>query len=204
MWNVSEQISEAYKEEVKKWYKQAKRTRKDEKKARKQDLLLAKYLVKILLNKNYDTLLPSLFRSFDDWVPSNLILGILSLVYSDISDTIRWYRGKSGLNFHYYSEDTLECSGDTLPQEIKDRINLWVEDIQTVCLLNPSILYTNRVKKSLKNSEEVYTFTKKVLIYFFSECNVYIREKTASDYTGFILRKILLPYIEKQWQRRAS
>lgn len=196
MWNVSEEISESYKDEVKKWDKQAKKSRKDEKKAKQHDMLLAKFLVKILVDKSYDKLLPSLFKTFDSWVPSNLILWIMSLVYIEISHTIRQATWKPVVNFNFSIEETLTFSWDNLPQEIKDRINAWVEDIHSVISFNPSKVYTSRVIHSIKDSAELYNFSVEVFIYFLSEMNVYIKPKVATEYVWFIFQKIILPKIK--------
>lgn len=197
MWNVSEQISEVYKEEVKRWAAQAKKTRKDEKKAKQQDMLLAKFLVKILIDKRYDSLFPDLFKSFDSWVPSNLILWILSLVYIEISNEIRISVDKKLIRFNYHSEETINFSGNNLPQLVKDRINLWVEDILLVITLNPSKIYTKRIIASIKNSPELKIFTKNVFKYFLSEINIYMSDKVLWDYSSFILNKVILPKIQK-------
>lgn len=197
MWNVSEQISEAYKEEVKRWAAQAKKTRKDEKKAKQQDMLLAKFLVKILIDKRYDSLFPDLFKSFDSWVPSNLILWILSLVYIEISNEMRISVDKKLISFNYHSEETINFSGNNLPQLVKDRINLWVEDILLVITLNPSKIYTKRIIASIKNSPELKIFTKNVFKYFLSEINIYMSDKVLWDYSSFILNKVILPKIQK-------
>jgi len=196
MWNISEQISEVYKEEVKKWAKQAKKTRKDEKKAKQHDMMLAKFLVKILIDKNYDNLLPNLFKTFDSWVPSNFILWIMSLVYIDISHTIRDSISRERVEFSFKIEETLNFSGDNLPQEVKDRINAWVEDITSVLVYNSSNVYTNRIIESIKSSQELYLFTTEVFTYFFSEINIYIQPKTAEEYVWFIFNKIILPKIK--------
>ena len=196
MWNVSEQISEVYKEEVKKWQAQARKTRKDEKKAKKQDMLLAKFLVKILIDKRYDSLFPSLFKSFDAGVPSNLILWILSLVYIEISNELRISTDKKLIQFFYNSEDTINFNWSNLPQVVKDRINYWVEDILTVITLNPSKIYTKRVIASIKNSSELKIFTISVFKYFLEEINIYIPDKVIADYSDFILKKVVLPKIK--------
>ena len=197
MWNVSEQISEVYKEEVRKWTAQTKKTRKDEKKAKKQDMLLAKFLVKILIDKRYDSLFPDLFKSFDSWVPSNLILWILSLVYIDISNELRISVDKKLINFNYHSEETISFSWNNLPQVVRDRINNWVEDILLVITLNPSKVYTNRVIATIKNSPELKIFTTNVFKYFLSEINIYMSDKVLLDYSSFILKKVILPKIQK-------
>ena len=196
MWNVSEQISEVYKEEVKKWAAQAKKTRKDEKKAKKQDMLLAKFLVKILIDKRYDSLFPDLFKSFDSWVPSNLILWILSLVYIEISNELRISVDKKLINFNYHSEETISFSWNNLPQVVRDRINNWVEDILLVITLNPSKVYTNRIITNIKDSPELRVFTTNVFKYFLSEINIYMSDKVLLDYSDFILNKVILPKIK--------
>jgi len=197
MWNVSEQISEVYKEEVRKWTAQTKKTRKDEKKAKKQDMLLAKFLVKILIDKRYDSLFPDLFKSFDSWVPSNLILWILSLVYIDISNELRISVDKKLINFNYHSEETISFSWNNLPQVVRDRINNWVEDILLVITLNSSKVYTNRIIATIKNSPELKIFTTNVFKYFLSEINIYMSDKVLLDYSSFILKKVILPKIQK-------
>ena len=196
MWNVSEQISEVYKEEVKKWAKQAKKTKKDEKKAKQHDMMLAKFLVKILIDKSYDNLLPSLFKTFDSGVPSNFILWIMSLVYIEISHTIRESIQRERIVFNFHVEETLNFSGDNLPQEVKDRINAWVEDITSVISFNASQVYTKRIIESIKDSSELYIFTTEVFVYFLSEINIYIKPSTAWEYVNFIFNKIILPKIK--------
>ncbi len=196
MWNISEQISEAYKEEIKSGAKRFKKTKKDEKKAKRDDMLLAKFLVKILIDKSYDSLFPQLFKAFDVGVPSNLILGIMSLVYTDISNTIRASIGKESVYFSFKREETLNFSWDNLPQEVKDRINYWVEDMYTVISFNSSKVYTKRIVTAITHSEELYDFTTQVFIYFLSEINIYIQPKIAREYARFILQKIILQKIK--------
>jgi hypothetical protein len=73
-------------------------------------MLLAKFLVKILIDKRYDSLFPDLFKSFDAGVPSNLILAILSLVYIDISNDIRNSIDKKLIHFNFHSKETIKFS----------------------------------------------------------------------------------------------
>jgi hypothetical protein len=79
-----------------------------------------------------------------------------------------------------------------LPEYVKNRINSWVEDIITIILLNPSKVYTKRIIESIKKSEELKVFTTNVIIYFLSEINIYMSEKTAKEYSYFIMNKIVL------------
>jgi hypothetical protein len=159
-------------------------------------MLLAKFLVKILIDKRYDSLFPDLFKSFDAGVPSNLILGILSLVYIEISNELRVSTEKKLIQFNYHSEETISFTGNNLPQAVKDRINYWVEDILLVITLNPSKIYTKRIIASIKNSEELKVFTTSVFKYFLSEINIYMPDKTLSEYSTFIMNNVILPKIK--------
>ncbi len=73
----------------------------------------------------------------------------MSLVYMDISHTIRDSISRERIEFNFHEEETLNFSGNNLPQEVKDRINAWVEDIASVISFNASSMYTRRVKKSI-------------------------------------------------------
>lgn len=198
MWNISEQISEVYKEEIKRWDAKVKKSKKDEKKAKQQDMLLAKFLVKILIDKRYDSLFPALFKSFDVGVPPNLILWILSLVYMEISNELRVSTEKKLIQFNYHSEETISFSGNNLPQEVKDRINFWVEDILAIIQLNSSKVYTKRIIASIKNSSELKVFTTSIFKYFLEEINIYMPDKTIQDYSTFILNNVILPKLVKK------
>jgi len=55
-WANSAEVSEKLKEAIKRWTAGMKRTQKDEKKAKKYDMLLAGFLVKIIIDKKYDLL----------------------------------------------------------------------------------------------------------------------------------------------------
>ena len=152
--------------------------------------------MKILIDKRYDSILPSIFKAFDSWIPSNLILWILSLVYIEISNEIWVSLWKKIIFFDYTWEETIHFNWDNLPWKIKDRINLWVEDIISVILLNPSEVYTKRIKEWLKESSELLEFMINVFKYFLSEVNIYMDEKTIKEYSEFILRKIILEKLQ--------
>ena len=101
-WQSSEQVkevSEKFKDSVKKGSAWIKRTQKDESKAKKHDLLLANFLVKIIINKKYDILSDDLFKSLNSGYPSNFILWILSLINMEISDKIRELSQKEKISF---------------------------------------------------------------------------------------------------------
>ncbi len=189
--SASAEIAEKIKEGIKKGTAWGKRIRKDEKKAKKYDMSLANFLVKILLEKKYDTLFDSMFGSIHSWVPSNLVMGILSLIYSDISDYIRLQWEKNPIDFHYRSEETLNFSDSHLPEELKIRINQWIEDIVDIVRFDPSTILVNKTIDCIAENEEIYVFAKQVLIYFMQESNIYIKDAKARDYVDFIFKQVI-------------
>jgi hypothetical protein len=68
------EVSEKLKDAIKRGTAGIKRTQKDEKKAKKYDMLLAGFLVKIIIDKKYDSILESLFASLNKGFSSNLVL----------------------------------------------------------------------------------------------------------------------------------
>jgi hypothetical protein len=90
----------------------------------------------------------------------------------------------------------LTFSWDSLPSEIKERINAWVEDIHTIVLFNPSLVYTQRVIESIENSHELYRFTNAVFSYFLEWINIYIAPKTSKEYVNYICKKIILTKVK--------
>ena len=131
-WASAEQAREAsekFKEQVRKASAWIKRTQKDEKKAKRQDLLLANFLVQLILNKKFDDILELLFKLLDKWYSSNFLLWILSLVHTDISNKIREFAGKDLVEFDYVSEETIEFDDSNIDPQVRKRINAWVEDI---------------------------------------------------------------------------
>ncbi|MFA6090232.1 MAG: hypothetical protein WC774_00455 [Candidatus Gracilibacteria bacterium] len=85
----SEQQSEAAKEKAAKSIAGIQRTRKDEKKAQRDDDYLHLCLREIISSEKYDILIPYIFPLFDDGVPSHIIIGAFSLVHQHASDIIR-------------------------------------------------------------------------------------------------------------------
>jgi hypothetical protein len=85
-------------------------------------------------------------------------MGILSLIYSDISDYIRGQSEKTPLNFHYRSAETLNFSDSHLPEELKLRINQWIEDIVDIIRFDPSTILVNKTINCIEHNEQIYIF----------------------------------------------
>ena len=188
----SREVSETFKQSVKKASAGIKRTKKDERKAKKHDLLLANFLVKIILDKKYDFILNPLFKSLDAWYPSNFILWILSLINVEISDKIRTLSEKDKINFSYTPKQELTDFHDhDLDDNLKDRINFWVEDITDIISIEYSCVLTKNLISIIGEEKEVILdFTSLVFIFFFSEININISKSKSDNYCDFILSEI--------------
>ena len=210
-WSQSVEVSEKFKEWLKKWAAGIKRTKKDESKAKKHDLLLAGFLVKILIDKKYDPLLEYIFAALNHWFPSNFVLGILSLIHQEIQENIRKFSWKEFSDFTFVSEENIEFDGHHVPHEIRDRMNAWVEDMVDVVSLDHSsiqirklriLMWDNSIEKwdlfspeeeknIEKSSESIYHLSQIVFTFFLHEANMEITPSKASGITEFIIWEVL-------------
>ncbi len=185
---ASTEVSEKFKDSVKKASKKRKKTQKDEKKAKKYDFMLANFLVQLILKKKYDDLLSYLFSCLDKWYWTNFLLWILSLVYLPISDEIRKNTQKEYIIFNYkISDGRIEFSDEKIDSELKNRINSWIEDIESVLFIESSSIITEKIKKLLKDDESIKIFTWKVFKFFFNEINIEVPEEKSNSYGSFII-----------------
>jgi hypothetical protein len=194
-WNTAEaskESSEKYKESSRKAQAQIQKTKKDEKKAKKYDFLLAGFLVKIIVDKKYDTILESLFPTIHLWYPSNFVLWILSLINLEISNKIREISKKEIVNFNYKSNNINQKFDDNnIDIEIKNRINLWVEDIIDSVTIEYSYIQTKKLKQLLITDENILLdYTSIVFTFFLKELNISITEKQSKNISEFIIWEI--------------
>jgi len=195
-WNSANAVKEGVSEKYKEWSKKAgawiKRTRKDEKKAKKYDFLLANFLVQIILDKKYDSVSESIFNLTNAWYPSNYILGVLSLIYIDISNKIREFSKKPQIVFDYeIKTKKQEFNDDDLDIEIKNRINYWVEDIVDSLTIEYSSIQTEKLKILFKKNDPLLLdFTKLVFNFFLKEINISINDTKLENILIFILSEI--------------
>ena len=184
------EVSEKFKEQVKKASAWIARTRKDEKKAKKQDILLAHFLVQIILNKKYDILYDSMFKLIDEWVSSNFVLWVISLIYIDISHEIRTISNKKNIKFEYEKNvEIIEFDDDNLDTQIKDRINYWIEDINDILTIDYSSVMTKKLLLLIKNDDAVI-FISKVFKFFLNDLNIHISKQKLTNISEFIIWEI--------------
>lgn len=192
-WNSSEasrEVSEKFKESIKKASAWVGRTKRDESKAKAYDMLLANFLVKLILDKKYDNLLSLLFSSLDKWYPSNFLIWIMSLVYIDISHKIRELSLKPQIEYSYKAPNPVEFDDDHLHPQVKQRINEWVEDMIDSVSVEYSSLLTNRLVELLKTDEDIIVFISKVFSFFLKESNIVISESQSQNIVSFILKEV--------------
>lgn len=206
-WSQSSEISEKYKAAAKKAGAGIKRTQKDEKKAKKYDFLLAKFLVEMILKKKYDDLLDELFACLDAWYGTNFLLWILSLIYLPISNEIRKTNKKELIDFHY--EPTIQSvvfDDHALDSGIRSRVNMWIEDMESVVALEVSSIITKRTLWLILYDEKVRTFTSSVFSFFFTELNISISDSKSISYSEFILWELEkslkknMPELQWKWE----
>lgn len=190
-WSNSAEVAEKLKEAIKRWAAGIKRTQKDEKKAKKYDMLLAGFLVKIIIDKKYDFILSPLFSCLDKWFSSNLVLWILSLSHEEISEKIKWLSGKQYTLYNFKYEETHEFNDSHVTPQVQDRINSWVEDITDIIALEYSSIQINELKKNfIANKEVILQFTAKVFKFFLHNSNITIQESTLFSISEFILWEV--------------
>jgi hypothetical protein len=187
---ASKEVSEKFKEGMKKSWKKRKKVQKDEKKARKWDFLLASFLIKIIINKKYDKILNYLCKIIDDGFPSNFLLWILSLINIDITNKIREYSNKEKIIFNYKEETIKEFDDNHLNGSIKNRINMWVEDMIDIVSIEYSSILTNKLIKLINKNEDTIVFTSKVFTFFLNEINISITESKSIGIAEFILGEV--------------
>ena len=203
---ASEGVSEAYKESSKKASAWIKRTKKDERRAKRYDFLLAKFLVEMILKKKYDTVLEDLFSCMDAGYGTNFLLGVLSLIYLPISHEIRKFSGNEKVIFEYeVTPEKMIFDDHHMPPQVRDRVNQWIQDMEIVISLEASALITQRTLGLILYDEKIRVFTGHVFSFFFTELNISISQQKAQNYSEFILTELEkslkknMPELRKKW-----
>ena len=187
-WSNSVEVSEKIKEKWEKSIAWQKAIKKDEKKSQFKDEILYKYLVEILKDKKYDSIVDEIVRSLYLWIPSSFILWIVSIIYKPISDEIRKINLKDSIEFNYtITEDFI--SFDSVNSEIKTRLNLLIEDIIMISKYSPSEIITWKITENLKNDEYII-ITWNILKYFLDSLKIEIDELQLKNISVFILQEL--------------
>lgn len=194
-WNSAESAqsgAEKFQEDKKRWDARIKRASRDEKKAKKYDFLLAGFLVKIILDKKYDTILTELIGSTHKWYPSNFVLWILSLIHLDISDRIREVSQKENIDFNFQIPAEVQKFDDIkMDSIIQDRINYWIEDILDSVQIEYSQVATKKLLELLLAWDPVIqSYIQKVFKFFLAQINMQITDAKSESISKFIIWEI--------------
>ena len=193
-WSSPEQvkeISEKFKESIKKASAWIAKTQKDEKKAKKYDFLLANFLVKIIIDKKYDSVLENIFKVMDFWYSSNYILWILSIINLEVSNKIREISWKEQIIFDFRLEEIWEFDDNNMRKPIKDRINLWIEDMIDATTIDFSSIQNKRNIELLdKDWKVIIIFTAQIISFFLNEANISIKKDKAISISKFIISEV--------------
>lgn len=194
------------------WWKRMawiQKTRKDEKKAKKDNDFLYKLIIDIIRDEKYDVIIPLIIELLKISVPSNLIIGVISLIFNEAVYIIRTYykswtdlieidykKAKAfSLALTYIKTDeVVEFDDNNINLELKKRINEWIEDIINVISFDPSSIMTEKFLHLLddkKNKEPILNYIAGVFIFFLHDLNIYISKEKAMLYSGFILKEVV-------------
>ncbi|MDD2908106.1 MAG: hypothetical protein PHH98_05735 [Candidatus Gracilibacteria bacterium] len=187
-----EKISEKVKESSKKASAGIQRTQQDEKKAKKYDFLLAGFLVKIIVDKKYDFILQELFKVMSFGYTSNFVLGILSLINTEISNKIREHNVKLPIVFNYKKGEKVIFDDSNIDIEIKNRINYWIEDIIDSVTIDYSNIQTKKIIELLESDDEnLSNYISNILGFFLHNLNISISKSTSINISNFIIGEVL-------------
>lgn len=152
--------------------------------------------MKILRDKNYDALLPQIINLIHEGVPSNFLIGILSLVYPKASDIIRENYSKTKkelISFEYTpSFEAVNFDENNLDPVIRKRINEWIDDIFSVISFDPSIILSRKFSLMLSSplNKDITASIAEILIFFLSSLRISISSQKALLYSEFILGEV--------------
>ena len=123
----------------------------------------------------------------DFWYSSNFVLWILSLINTEVSDRIREISGKQKLEFDFKLDEEVEFDDNNLNSKIKDRINLWIEDIIDSTTIEYSNIQNKRNIELLDKDEKVIViFMAQIISFFLKESNISIKKAKAISISDFI------------------
>ena len=109
-------------------------------------------------------------------------------MYSPISDEIRKFAGKDVYIMEYIpSGERLSFDTHDIPEEIRKRVNIWIEDMESVVSLEVSSIIMKRTLGLILYDEKIRNFTSRVFAFFFSECNIEISAGKSQNYSEYIL-----------------
>jgi hypothetical protein len=157
-------------------------------------------LVEILKDKTYDPLLDPIVECLSIGVPSNILLGSLSLVHAPTEYAIHTQYSESGksaatktLKYQAPKGDPIIFNEKTLDPILRDRINAWITDIYAVITHDPSQILSKKTIQLIGNQDTNQTIIRvfgEIILFFFQNINILIARDTARNYASYILSEV--------------
>ena len=127
----------------------------------------------------------------DFWYSSNFILWILSLINLEVSNKIREFSWKEQISFDFRLEEIWEFDDNNMRKPIKDRINLWIEDMIDATTIDFSSIQNKRNIELLdKDWKVIIIFTAQIISFFLNEANISIKKDKAISISKFIISEV--------------
>ncbi len=185
------------------------KTRKDEKKAQKDNDFLYEIVVEIIQNKEYDILIPFITDLLKLNTPSNILIWWISLIYDPAvyiirTNYIKWNKeiiiNKTKANDYKViinytkTEEIIEFNDNIINEAIKQRINEWIDDIMNIISYDPSSIITIKFFQQIKNhdfKDKLISYFVSIITLFLYKLNIVISKEKAFLYSEFILWELI-------------
>lgn len=141
-----------------------------------------------------------MFAAMDKGYPSNIILGIVSLVHIDISHAIRELSGRDPITFDYHNQQQLMFDDNHIDEAIKTRMNQWVEDMIDVVTHDYSSVLTQKIQTQGSRDDTILEFGSQVFCFFLEQNNISIAQQKSYSIADFILTEVFQAILSLETQ----
>ena len=109
----------------------------------------------------------------------------------EVSNKIREISWKEQISFDFRLEEIWEFDDNNMRKPIKDRINLWIEDIIDATTIDFSSIQNKRNIELLdKDWKVIIIFTAQIISFFLNEANISIKKDKAISISKFIISEV--------------
>ena len=109
----------------------------------------------------------------------------------EVSNKIREISWKEQISFDFRLEEIWEFDDNNMRKPIKDRINLWIEDMIDATTIDFSSIQNKRNIELLdKDWKVIIIFTAQIISFFLNEANISIKKDKAISISKFIISEV--------------
>jgi len=107
--------------------------------------------------------------------------------------------------FELPTTSAIDFDDHALDSQIRQRVNMWIKDMESVVALEVSSIITKRTLWLILYDEKVRVFTSSVFTFFFTELNISITPAKSKSYSEFILWELEkslkknMPELQEKW-----